>query len=388
MKILVVTPWAPGVTRPRSLGLIKHLAEHHEVVVIGAAWNAKDVEELRQLPVKLVVPVRLKKPMAYLRCFVGLLKGHSLQQSYVDSRAFRLAMRKTVVEFGPDLGFFNVIRTAQFSNELNDIPLVIDLDEFRSAYYELLSKTSRNPLWRVVAKIEARRMREAEERALTDFDTVIVSSPTDLSERGSKVRLVRSPHTIETHHLREPLAKVGGQIVFVGRQSYRANAEAIKWFVREVMPGVLRRVPSARLSIVGDAPPQSTRQLESPNISVTGRVNDVAAHYASASVSIIPVTMATGVQMKLIESMFMGTPVVATPIVARGAGIDERHCFIAQTADEWATRVVQVLTDEAASRQMSQSAKRWADREYSRNSITRSLDKVLAEVLLLDELEA
>lgn len=385
MKVLVVAPWAPSVTRPRSLGLIKHLAEFHEVVVIGAAWNSAEIEELKRLPVQLVVPIRMNKSAAYWRCLIGLVKGRSLQQSYVDSDVFRRKLRQLITDFKPDLGYFNVIRTAQFQDEFNEVPCVIDLDEFRSAYYDLLGETTKNPLWRLIAKVESRRMREAEMRTLEDFERVFVSSPEDLSKHDSKVRLVRSPYAIEARKHDRQASRAEGHIIFVGRQSYRANAEAITWFAQQVMPEIRRRVPGSHLSIVGDAPPRSIRRLQDQSIKVTGRVDDVAAYYASAAVSIIPVTMATGVQMKLIESMVMGTPVVATPIVARGAGIDGRHCYIAQSADEWATRVVQLLEDQTVSHQTSEAARKWVETEYSMASIGSSLDQAMVGLFAPDE---
>ncbi|SDT52839.1 Glycosyltransferase involved in cell wall bisynthesis [Pseudarthrobacter equi] len=387
MKIIVVVPWAPSVTRPRSLGLISYLAKNHDVLVVGATWSASDAEELQQLPVTRVVAVPMKKTGAYWRSLVGLLKGRSLQQSYVDSPHFRSVLRQAVAEFRPDLAFFNVIRTAQFGNEVGEIPTVIDLDEFRSSYYELLSETSKNPMWRIIASLEKKRMREAEERVLAEFNRVIVSSPTDLQPNNPGIRLVRSPHALSSPlGSSENRARNDLRIIFVGRQSYRANAEAVNWFVREVLPGVLKRVPNAHLFIVGDAPPKSTRRLGSDNVTVTGRVKDVAEHYASATVSVIPVTMATGVQMKLIESMVMGTPVVATPIVARGAGVDTQHCYVASTAAEWIDMVVAALTDEGSSASLVERARTWVGSEYSVDSIYRSLDEALSGIAVTKEL--
>lgn len=378
MKIVVVVPWAPSVTRPRSLGLISYLAQHHEVVIVGATWSVSDAEEFNHLPVARTVTVPMKKLGAYWRSLVGLLKGSSLQQSYLDSLKFRHVLRQVVADFQPDLAFFNVIRTAQFSDEVGSIPKIIDLDEFRSSYYELLAETSKNPVWRFIAKIEKKRMREAEARVLRQFDRVIVSSPTDLRFDTPRIRLVRSPHALTPHSIVQGKARRQYSIIFVGRQSYRANAEAISWFVQEVLPGVLLRVPQAHLSIVGDAPPESTLRLQGDHVTVTGRVRDVADYYASATVSVIPVTMATGVQMKLIESMVMGVPVIATPIVARGAGVDSRQCYVASTAAEWVDRVVAALTDQQASLFLAKRASAWVDTEYSADSIYRSLDEAVA----------
>lgn len=382
MKILVVVPWAPSPIRPRSLGLIRHLAENHTVSVVGATWSDEDVQDLRSLPVDRVTAVKLTKVGAILRCFLALFTRRSLQQSYVDANSMRNAIRLETAKFQPDIVYFNVIRTAQFIDEVDGLPSVIDLDEFRSTYYDLLSAKSRNFAWKFIGRAEAARMRHAEQKVLKDFDRVLVSSPTDVAKEPHKTRLVRSPHAladnVETHVVR----RTPGSLIFVGRQSYRANSEAILWFVENVYPRVLEKVPYAHLSIVGDSPPADILKLSGPHISVTGRVDDLSGYYTTACASIIPVKMATGVQMKLIESMTLGAPVVATPIVAHGAGIDEGLCHIAETIDEWVDSVTDLLLGSESRDRLSANASAWVESTYSLEAITSSLDQVLAEIAI------
>lgn len=380
MKILVVVPWAPSTIRPRSLGLIRHLARNHQVSVVGAAWSAAEEADLLALGAHHVTPIRLTKAGAIWRCFVALFSGRSLQQAFVDAPLLRKAIRRESERFNPDLAYFNVIRSAHFVDEVGDVPAILDLDEFRSAYYKLLATNTSNVLWRVIARAEATRMQRAERQAVGDFAKVIVSSPTDLRHDEPKVRLVRSPHALLPGSSKAAPKRKAGSIVFVGRQSYRANSEAVMWFVKEVLPQVLQKVPFAHLSIVGDAPPAHVLKLAGPHVSVTGRVDDLSAFYRSAAVSVIPVRMATGVQMKLIESMTLGTPVVATPIVAHGAGIDERHCHIAESADDWVERVVDLLLSHGSRERLASSASAWVNETYSFDAIVQSLDDVMAEI--------
>jgi glycosyltransferase involved in cell wall biosynthesis len=311
---------------------------------------------------------------------MGTVTGDSLQQSYVNDPALRAAIRVAIDEFKPDIGFFNVIRTAQFLDEFDKIPCFIDLDEFRSNFYALMEKSGRNILWRWIAKLEGSRLRSAEQRALASFRTLLVSSPTDLLPGNDKVRLVRSPHAIQLDP--QPLrdTRKPRSIIFVGRQSYRANAEAIAWLVREVLPLVLLRVPDAHVTIVGDAPPKTTYNLCSPNVTVTGRVDELSEYYASAALSVVPVRMATGVQMKLIESMLSGTAVVATPIVAYGAGISSEHCMIADTVQEWADAIVEILLNEEKAARLAKAAQKWAFTNYSTEAIGNALDEAVGHL--------
>jgi glycosyltransferase involved in cell wall biosynthesis len=383
MRILVVAPWVPSVRRPRSFGLLTELATRHEVTVVAATWSDEDRDDLDRLAVQRTRSVPLSRWRGAARAGLALGGRGSLQQAYLDAPELRRAVREEATTIEPDLTYFNVIRSAQFADEVSG-PKIIDLDEFRSSYYEQLATTSRSPAWRLLGRVEGRRMAVAEQRAIDDVDLLLVSSPSDLTPDRTTCRLVRSPHQMPPPSTDPSPAPDGRSarpsIVFVGRLSYRANVEAVRWFATEVLPHVVEHRPEVVFEVVGAAPHRSLRRLEGPNVEVVGPVPEVAPFYSRAQVSVVPVRLATGVQMKLIESLSLGVATVTTSNVARLAGIDAPGpCLAAEGAEDWADAVGRLLDDAALRDQVRSAGARWAVEHYDARAIADDLHTAIEE---------
>ncbi|WP_175415704.1 glycosyltransferase family 4 protein [Acidipropionibacterium jensenii] len=223
----------------------------------------------------------------------------------------------------------------------------------------------------------------AEKMAASEVDAVLFSSPVDCDSKvaSGKGFLVRSPHMVGVnsfpYQYDHPFP-----IVFVGRLSYRANVEAIEWFADNVVPELGRYVPGAKLYVVGQSPSRRVRALEGPRVHVIGEVDSVSPYILGARASIIPVTMATGVQMKLIESCALGVPVVATGTVAHQAGVKNgREVLVADSVEEWVGALQSLQTEPKLASRVASSGMDWAVTNYSDESISRSIEELMVRVM-------
>lgn len=371
MRILAVTPWVPSHRRPRSLGLISALAADHEVRLVAATWDAGDDADLDALPFS-TRGVRVARSGGIIRAALAIVRRRPLQQAYVGSRRVSSEISRQIKEFDPDLIYFNTIRSAQWRHGLEapSATLAIDLDEFRSGYYDQQARKPGSLAWRLLARLEARRMIREEHRILEDFTSVLVSSPIDVDPTKQNLHLVRSPHALRELQA-DRIQTTRPSIVFVGRMSYAANVDAVLWFTDFVLPGLLAAAPDIQFDVVGDAPSKKIQALRGvESITVHGRVESVDHFYRRAWISIIPVTSATGVQMKLIESLAIGTPAVTTPLVARQAGVTNGvEVTIASTAEDWVDAILGLLDSKERRDRQSRSGCTWASQNYSRDEI-------------------
>jgi glycosyltransferase involved in cell wall biosynthesis len=349
------------------------LAVDHEVHLVAACWDREDQGDLARLPVAST-GVSMSRVSAVVRASASVLGRRPLQQAYLDSRSIRNAISAAERDFDPDVVYFNTLRSAQWRSRVH-ARLAIDLDEFRSDYYRQLSNSSSNALWRFIARLEARRMIREESRIIDEFEVVLVSSPTDLRPDKAQVRLVRSPDALISHPS-SSRSDLGRDVVFVGRLNYAANVSAIIWFADKVWPEVTRRVPGARLHIVGDSPGDRVQSLACESVEIHGRVPEVDPHYKRARATIVPVMTATGVQMKLIEALQLAVPTVVSPIVAKLAGVrHEVEVLVASSPEEWQSALIRLLTEDELARRMSVTGHEWATRTYSRVAIARTLQE-------------
>ena len=105
---------------------------------------------------------------------------------------------------------------------------------------------------------------------------------------------------------------------------WRPNEEGARWFLRTVWPRVRAALPGAVLHVVGAPVALSEGILGRPAIPDSREV------FAEGAVLVVPVHVASGVRMKILEAWARGVPVVSTPAGARGLeATDGRELLLA-----------------------------------------------------------
>jgi glycosyltransferase involved in cell wall biosynthesis len=138
-------------------------------------------------------------------------------------------------------------------------------------------------------------------------------------------------------------------LVFSGKMSYHANISMVKYLVREIMPRIWKKRSNVRLVVVGKDPSVEVRALgDDPRIEITGTVDDIRPYIWKAAVAVVPLVYGAGIQNKILEAMACGTPVVTTSQALSSLDvIHGRELIIAEGADDFAYKVLELLDDQA-----------------------------------------
>ncbi|RNL99060.1 glycosyltransferase [Micromonospora solifontis] len=312
-----------------------------------------------------------------VRCAAALPTGTSLQQAYADVPQLSTALAGELRQWQPDVVHLNVFRTVHLVERCAPVPVIVDLDEFRSEYYHQLARTA-GPKWKLVGRIEAPRMQAREDALVANGVPLMVSAPFGPGEERPNTYVVRSPYDHPedgTPRATEP------RVLFVGRLTYEANVDGLLWFLKNCWPEVRKLVPGAVLDIVGTDPPASVQAFRGSDVEIHANVPDVAPYYPRASAAIVPVWRGTGVQMKLIQALAAGVPTVTTPEVARRAGVRHDHeVVVGADARSWASELSGLLTDPARGQRLAAAGKRWALDFHSSNAVRDQLAAAYAAV--------
>jgi sugar transferase (PEP-CTERM/EpsH1 system associated) len=156
-------------------------------------------------------------------------------------------------------------------------------------------------------------------------------------------------------------------LVFTGAMDYRANVDAVRWFISEVWPKVRLRAPTARFYVVGARPGRAVRALAGEDIVVTGRVPDVRPYLQHATAVVAPMRIARGIQNKVLEGMSMGRVVLTTSMGLEGIdAVPGQHLLIADEPTAMADLAEQVLRGRhggigAAARELIREHYDWRD---------------------------
>jgi glycosyltransferase involved in cell wall biosynthesis len=137
------------------------------------------------------------------------------------------------------------------------------------------------------------------------------------------------------------------------------NEDAIRYFMREIMPLIKKKVPDASLTVVGRNPPSSLVDLsrEDSSLVITGRVDDVRPYIERAATYVVPLRIGGGTRLKIFEAMAMECPVVSTAVGAEGLPVEDgRHLRLADSADDFARATAELLMQKDLATALAASA--------------------------------
>ncbi|MCA0438715.1 MAG: glycosyltransferase family 4 protein [Actinobacteria bacterium] len=143
-------------------------------------------------------------------------------------------------------------------------------------------------------------------------------------------------------------------VLFLGALDVVTNHEALFWFCGDVWPLVQRRVPGAVLTIAGRRPAPAVQALvrDTAGVELHADVADPKLAMRGSSVAINPAVSGSGVNIKLVEYLASGVPVVSTTLGSKGLSLRPEHdLLVRDDAAGFADAVTGLLLDvEAASR--------------------------------------
>jgi len=199
----------------------------------------------------------------------------------------------------------------------------------------LRAQNVESDLWRAVARLHGLPLRGAgpwlsrEARRLGRYEGEVVrraAATVTLSERdaerlrelagpGARVAAIPPPFPAEL-----PAAdrRLPGDppLVLLGSGGWLPNRDGTRWFLAESWPAVRAWVPGAVLHLFaaeGDRPKQLPAGVEPHPPPADSR-----DAFAPGAVLVVPLRIASGVRMKILEAWARGVPVVASPEAAAG----------------------------------------------------------------------
>ncbi len=171
-------------------------------------------------------------------------------------------------------------------------------------------------------------------------------------------------------------------IVFVGNYAHLPNIDAIKWYVKDIFPNVLKKLPGVRLIIVGANMPDNLRkELRGDNIDIQGFVSDeaLADILTNARLFIAPLRYGAGVKGKIGQAIEYGLPVVTTKIGSEGMYLEDNiSCKEADDEALFTAACLDLYRDEKLWKTIQGNARNSLQSHFSIENAVESFKKLLA----------
>jgi sugar transferase (PEP-CTERM/EpsH1 system associated) len=259
---------------------------------------------------------------------------------------------------------------------------VIDLVDVDSIKWEAYANSTWSPM-RCIYRRESKLLRRIEAGKEDHFDAIMAVSEAEVAAYrqhvGEHANLCAVGNGVDLNYFKPQEDSTSHDMCFVGVLDYKPNADSVCWFVHHVLPQVRKKVPDARLLIVGRNPTPRIEDLaRHPGVVVIGSVPDVRTYIAQAALVIAPLQIARGVQNKVLEAMASQRLTICSPAAAEGIDAEDgRHFLVAHDPEQWAAHVERGFNDIAYRQRIAAAAREQVETAYAWSSRLEPMLKLI-----------
>jgi glycosyltransferase involved in cell wall biosynthesis len=265
-------------------------------------------------------------------------------------------------------------------------PVVFRPHNIENKIWSELADEEDNWFKRTYFRILSQRIKKIEQQIINEFDAIIPISSPDLSwfrAAGLKIPagiIVPGFDMAEIGYNSDSPVKT---VFFIGALDWRPNISGLKWFIGEVWPLVLDRLPQTKFLIAGrNASEKTISLLKGQNIIYSGEVESSSRFITDNTVMVVPLFSGSGIRIKIIEGLYHGKCIVATPEAAEGLEYeDKKDIFIASRASLFAGYILELLTDSDLRRKAGENALKNVRKNYNILASSENLINFYRELL-------
>ena len=392
MKVLYVChrfPYPPkrgGKIRP--FNMIKHLSGNHDVTVASLTRSQEELEAARGIApyCDRYLVEKVWGPAAHARMLARLPTRVPSSMGYFYSPRLAARIRAALAKCRYDLIFVHCSSAAQYVAHVAGTPKILDFGDMDSQKWLTYTAYRRFPMaagyW-----LEGRKLMREEVRLARRFDYCTCTTRAELETLRSYPATTESdwfPNGVDLDYFSpEHRTYNPNEICFVGRMDYFPNQQGVLQFCRDIWPQITAQRPQTQLTVVGANPSPEIRRLAShAGITVTGTVDDVRPYVHRCAVNIAPLRIARGTQNKILESMAMGVPVVATATAAGGIdAVAGEHFVQANDDKQFADATLRLLNNSDVRQRLSVNARARMESHHCWAASMMRLDAIIERTL-------
>lgn len=239
-------------------------------------------------------------------------------------------------------------------------------------------------------RLEARALTRAEARMVSESDLTITVSEDDAARFRAmtgqgRIEVIPNGVDLETRQFLPAPSFEPLRLLFVGTYDYAPNADAALELAKEILPAIRGGSEGASLLLCGPDPKGALASLAgSKDISVLGRVRDLAPVYSQGSVVLVPLRYGGGSRLKILEAWAFGRPVIATKAALEGLPFEDGgNCLVAETTTEFRNGVHRLSMDPELADRLRTAARRLVVARHSWATLSQRFRDVVRELVAL-----
>ena len=315
-----------------------------------------------------------------LKALLNLFSNKSYHVERFISKEFKSRLEKIL-----EKEHFDVVQLEM----LYMIPYVETIRENSKAMIVLRAHNVEHKIWERIAKETkffvkrlyinhlAKTLKEYELSALEAVDGIAAITRKDAAyfRKYCSKPIIDIPFGVYPEDF-TPHFEIEGQPKFyhIGSMNWMPNEEGIRWFIEEVLPKTVEKVPDFVYHLAGRNMPEWLTALKNPHIDVVGEVPDAKDFVAHNDVAIVPLLAGSGIRIKIIESMAMGKTVITTRVGAEGILYDEEvNLIIAENKAKMVEAIRSINENPQIAVKIGTAARKLVEETYDNRKIIARL---------------
>lgn len=360
--------------------LLRGLVERgHDVTTFAACVRSQDIPRVQEL---------FPTPDYNLRLFPHSSGGSALRRkwntlrrpySYVFSSDLQQHLRTRLTSPFDVLHLEQVwsgwLGLAHVNRALLNVHYLVDIDLARARAASLAERVRRF------------LVRRAERRLLTQYRHIATLTPR-LSTRVRELSPRSHVHTVplgfdltqyrfaprEDHRATDHAPTVG----LIGSFNWEPTLSAARRLLTRLWPEISRRVPTARLQLVGR---EAEHALESfagmEGVTIVENVPDIMPHFDSTDVMLYAPAQGSGMKVKVLEAFALGVPVVTNRDGTEGLPVEDGvHADVTDDDDALVDRTVALLDDQQLRTRRAAAARSLVEQHCNPSRVIDRLEAV------------
>lgn len=216
---------------------------------------------------------------------------------------------------------------------------------------------------------------------LNKYDDIIVLSDIDKGklEQAGVTKPIHTSFAIVKAPLEfKPQIDDYHTLCFIGAPKHRPNYLAVKWFLDNCWDQLLSIDKNYKLKIIGRWGKSEMKEIGDvyKNVIFTGFVDDLGKELQNG-IMIVPITVGSGIRMKILEAASNGIPVVSTSIGAEGLPlVDGENSFVTDNPSQFVDDIIK-LKDKALRLKYVENLNQVIRKKYSLEALTRNRQEIL-----------
>lgn len=283
-------------------------------------------------------------------------KEHRSKDDFIDFIIKNNICVNLIWYYGPDtfkenyFKFKSVLTTAKHIYDMVDIHHLRFLNAM-----EIDSKEKTH-------KLNYEKYKEIETEFIKHADYVI---PISESEKDYMKSFFNNDNLIVISNIHYPKIKTENLVHFLDRKdilfigsTHHPNVTAINFLYNSIMPIVWEKLPEIKVNIIGNID-TVVKNINDERFIFHGYISNVDDSFNNAKLMVAPLQIGAGVKGKIGQAFEYYLPIVTTVIGADGMFlVDNQNVLIADEADTFAEKIIQLYNDESIWNKLSQNSEK------------------------------